>query len=701
MPGPSGICFSRGARQYRAMKRIPSGTDLLRLVMFCTLFPGFDAAWGQLRLGDPPVAPTDISSLPKVTRSATLVYGGFSVNTGSRETVRSFYNAVYKASEDVPISSTADIANCVPGTTSQDFKDAVLRRINWYRAMAGVPASVVLNELNNTKDQQAALMMSRNDQLSHTPPNTWACWTSEGYEAAGNSNIGIGSNGPDTVNGYIRDHGSGNYVVGHRRWLLYPQTQVMGTGDVPAQNGYYEANAVWVIDGHYTDSRPSTRTPFVAWPPAGYVPKQTVFPRWSLSYPGANFTTATVNMLSNGVPVSVSLETPANGYGENTLVWVPMGLDSSSSTSTWPFNGQDTVYSVSVGNVTINTTTTNFSYTVTVFDPAVPGPDYSPLIISGPAAPSVGYQNLYTFTAVTNATSYQWRQMQKIPFALTDGAEAGLVNFTTSTGPYSVINSSPVASGSYAFQLGHVSGALTPQLLTLNTTLLALTNTSLSFKSQLKAATADQVARVQLSVNDGDWFDIYSQPGTDWPGESTWTLHSIALGSYASSAVRVRFNYDFSFGSYYPGADAVTGWHLDDIAISNAAQGVQAVTNSVASTQFQFTPSQAAEYSLQARALIYTDFPLEWGPAKDVTAVNSAPPAIRSQSISVSNGTARITFAVTSGSATSFKLLQAGQVTGVWTTNTAALLTTNIAGSSFQFTVPAQSSVQFYRIQTP
>src|SRR5688572_11895520 len=93
----------------------------------------------QVTLGDPPAAPTDVSGLPRrpVTRDVT---GGFSVNTDSREEVRSFYNAVYNSSDGVPMNSTADVATCTPGTNSTAFKEAVLRRINWFRAMGGIPA---------------------------------------------------------------------------------------------------------------------------------------------------------------------------------------------------------------------------------------------------------------------------------------------------------------------------------------------------------------------------------------------------------------------------------------------------------------------------------------------------------------------------------------------------------------------------------
>ena len=69
-----------------------------------------------------------------------------------------------------------------------------------------------------------------------------------------------------------------------------------------------------------------TRLTFVAWPPPGYVPYQVTWARWSFGYPDADFTSATVTMTSNGVPISVALEVFEEGYGENTLIWVPANL---------------------------------------------------------------------------------------------------------------------------------------------------------------------------------------------------------------------------------------------------------------------------------------------------------------------------------------------------------------------------------------
>lgn len=96
--------------------------------------------------------------------------------------------------------------------------------------MAGVPADIKIDAAWSTNSQQAALMMTANVQLSHFPPNTWTCWTEAGSQAAGNSNLALGTYGAESIDAFMEDYGDGNAAVGHRRWILYPYTRRMGTG---------------------------------------------------------------------------------------------------------------------------------------------------------------------------------------------------------------------------------------------------------------------------------------------------------------------------------------------------------------------------------------------------------------------------------------------------------------------------------------
>ncbi|MCW5551869.1 MAG: CAP domain-containing protein [Verrucomicrobiae bacterium] len=653
----------------------------------------------EIILGEPPPAPTDLSGLPGGGLSAQGVTGGFTVNPAAREQVRSFYNAVYRASEGVPMQTTANVATCTPGTNGTAFKEALLRRINWFRALAGLPASVTLNAANDAKCQEAAMLMSRNNTLSHFPSNNWPCFTANAANAASNANLAIGTMGPDSISAYIQDHGANNTAVGHRRWLLYPQTQIMGTGDVPQAGGFHEANAVWVFDANYGGPRPATREPFVAWPPSGHVPHPVVYPRWSFALANAIYTNATVTMRSNGVNVAVALEPLQGNIGENTLVWVPMGLNAASSDTQFPFNGVDTVYSITVTNIRVGLSTTGFSYAVTVFDPDVPGADFQPPTISGPLQPVVGQENAYTFTAISNASGYEWRAGLRSPYEFRDGAEAGLGNFIVETSAgYSVLITSPVAAGNFAFNLQHRTPPVS-QLLTLPETFYPRTNTVLSFRSRLAWAWFDEYAKVQVSTNHGaSWFDVYSQAGDGGMGESSFTLKTIPLGGLVGRPARLRFNYLFAGGNYYQGEIPGDGWVIDAIELTNAELWTEVNTTATTTTNFTFNPALPASYDLEVRALIFDEFPLDWGPALIVTATTNAPPVIVMNPPEIVGGAVQLNFALTSGAAMNFRLLQADQVNGTWTTNGSAALTTNVPDSSYRFTTSVGPAARFYRV---
>lgn len=284
----------------------------------------------------------------------------------SRSEALSLYRSLYLPGESADPGWEGDLPACDPGDTDSAFQKAVLQRINYYRQAAGVPPLERLNPTYNRKAQAAALMMSRNQQLSHNPPASWSCYSEDGSQAAGSSNLYLGTHGPSAVSGYIRDPGAGNSFVGHRRWILYPQTREMGTGDIPPTSSYSPANALWVFGSYTSDSRPATRNPFVAWPPPGYIPSQVVYPYWSFSYPEADFSKAVVSLSRDGKSVPITLFSPVNGFGENTLVWKIKGMDDHAA---WPAVSQPDHLTVIIQGVRINGQVQTFSYPVTIFSP--------------------------------------------------------------------------------------------------------------------------------------------------------------------------------------------------------------------------------------------------------------------------------------------------------------------------------------------
>lgn len=288
------------------------------------------------------------------------------INTGNRSEVLAAYRQKYLVVGTIDPQWTGSHNACDPGDVSAELKAAILRRINYFRGMAGVPAQISFNSEYNRKAQAAALMISVNRQSSLDPPPSWKCWSQDGADGSANSSSQVGGFGVDAIKGWMRDKGASNAGVENRRWLLYPQTKQMGTGNVPAGDGNIYGAALWVKDANEGGPRPETRQPYVAWPPPGYTPYPVVFARWSFTYPDAFFDQAAVTMTQNGAPVPVSVAAPANDTWENTLVWIPFGLADSAD---WPRPAGDTVYHVTISNVKIGLELHSFSYDVVIFDP--------------------------------------------------------------------------------------------------------------------------------------------------------------------------------------------------------------------------------------------------------------------------------------------------------------------------------------------
>jgi hypothetical protein len=268
--------------------------------------------------------------------------------------------------DNTPFTWTGDVAACRAGDTPQAFKLAVLKRLNYYRAMAGLPGDLTLDLTFSSKAQDAALMMDAANSLSHTPPTTWPCYSANGAEAAGRSNLAYSSfpnRSVSILDGYMTDRGTNNFAAGHRRWILYPRLATVGTGDAP------QANALWVLGAGTTGTTaPKVSVP---WPPAGFIPRLLQAPtdRFSYSCAGANFSNATITMRSDTgqtLPTRVESRTD-NGYGDNTIVWsidaaaIPVG--------SWDRGSADTKLSVDIAGISNCPAGATASYAVTFITP--------------------------------------------------------------------------------------------------------------------------------------------------------------------------------------------------------------------------------------------------------------------------------------------------------------------------------------------
>ena len=291
----------------------------------------------------------------------------------TRAQVVNLYNTLYVPGDSTPMGFTGTASPCNPGNTSTAYEQATLDRANFYRQLSGLPviSAFAVGSNEQIQTQQAGLMHGINDWTAlingggtpHIPPAGWTCYTAGAATASGKSNLSKGNAGPDSVSVYIDDFGAGNADLGHRRWILYPRLDNIASGD--AEFSPYSwptrtpANALWVI-GIF-----GTRTPMpdgVAWPPGGFVPYQALpfgSNRWSLSFPSADFTNATVTMSRGATPINITSQFFAqyqfygsgSYLGDNTFVWLPQiggtnGISYSSPGAT------DVPYTITVSGIT-------------------------------------------------------------------------------------------------------------------------------------------------------------------------------------------------------------------------------------------------------------------------------------------------------------------------------------------------------------
>ncbi|TXF99175.1 DUF4214 domain-containing protein [Massilia arenae] len=518
------------------------------------------------------------------------------IDTRDREQVRLVFNNIYR--EPTPaLAWTGSHAAGIPGTTSPAFKAAVIQRVNWFRAMAGLRATVRLSDAYSAKAQHAALMMSVAGQLSHTPPPSWKFYTQEGAQAANASNLALGIHGPDTVDGYIQDDGDNNAAVGHRRWIFHPNTLVMGTGDVPsgAIDGRQVAasNALWVTDTDYWGPRTPVRDDFVAWPASGYVPYSTVYERWSLSYPNADFSQAKISVTRDGVPVGLAIETIIPDVGENTIVWKMPVID---GTRKHPRPTADVRYRVSVSNVVVAQRARSFDYEVTVFDPAVATPGRALPVASAPTLVRAGQPYTARIDALPGASAYSLTEYLRTPLAATRAAPIDAGTWTTANGGHHAI----IDRGALRF---YVDGNWEPQSATLNKTLYVASGAAKVLVTRsMGLATKDQAFRVQASSDDGaNWRDLYQETGRDVRGPLTGKL-SVALDDYSGKIVKLRLVADAS-GPAYVGAD--TGWTVSEVGFEGVDELGQGRELRSASGEFTLTPARAGNYLLLPRAELH------------------------------------------------------------------------------------------------
>ncbi|MFZ3264815.1 MAG: CAP domain-containing protein [Terriglobales bacterium] len=204
---------------------------------------------------------------------------------------------------------TGNIASCNAGTIDSGSIQGTLSLVNYYRNLAGLPAVVE----NSTWDQEAqacALIEDANFNtygLSNSPQSSWQCYSSSGAIAAAQSNL-ASLDTQSSVSVYMED--PGNPFFGHRSWILSNNFSTVGVGSTTTAS-------CLKVEGGSPIPNPQ---PWVAWPPPGVVPINSLLSvdltGWSIQSDTINLSNAQVAVQSGGTNLPVTVA-QVNGYGAN------------------------------------------------------------------------------------------------------------------------------------------------------------------------------------------------------------------------------------------------------------------------------------------------------------------------------------------------------------------------------------------------
>ena len=541
---------------------------------------------------------------------------GFAVDTQSRNDVISFWHSVYSESEGYEnrLGWTGSIGNNDPGSTSAAFKNDVERRINYYRAMAGMDASIRIRSSSETVSgdsgpnapegttkqdaaQAAAFMLSQNTaefregggvsnpidtHNPHNPPESWIADDNTARNGAYYSNVAIGHYGPGAIDAYISEDAQGaggaeNSVVGHRRYIFHSRLQEVATGDVRPTNGnYLPANALYVFGDWLT---PSSSPEFVCWPNSGFIPEDITPRLWSLSYPGADFSGATIDMQVVGGEAIATNITSQNAlyYADNTIVW--KATDASAIPSA---EHADVTIQVTVSNVIINDSANSYNYSVTIINPN--RLTDSPTLTGNTSPPQTGAN--YILHKIEHAEEYEFEVSAIAPITWIEGAEDSTSDFVidgTSSNynfrdafQWNYNQSEFWYNGAKAFHLAFPNNSFpfSRETFTINRTIIPKAGGSMSFSIRRGYMSADSKLEVEYSDNGGgSWTSLAVYPGkSDDTPDNGFTTKNVNLAS-AGNQILIRFLlhqptptgvYDIVNYSGYP-----VGVYIDDIQFTD------------------------------------------------------------------------------------------------------------------------------------
>ncbi len=218
---------------------------------------------------------------------------------------------------------SGNVAACNAGDIAANGRDNTIKLLNLYRYIAGLPG-VTHDATLDAQGQQCALMMTANNALNHNPPTSWACYSQEGHDGAGQSNI-ASTPAVSAVDLYMADPGN-DTTIGHRRWILSNSLGPVGIGSTD------KYSCLHVFNGTGNANKPWT-----AWPPPGPFPSGALHASfdqldktgWSIQSDNIDFANAVVTITDGGANMPVTTNVLGAWYGAQYAIRiVPNGWTS-------------------------------------------------------------------------------------------------------------------------------------------------------------------------------------------------------------------------------------------------------------------------------------------------------------------------------------------------------------------------------------
>jgi hypothetical protein len=419
--------------------------------------------------------------------------------------------------------------------------------------------------------QKAALILSRNNTLTHQPSTGLPCFTSAGGNGCYFGNVANGIYGPPALDAYMREDVN-NQEAGHRRWILYDSATNFATGDIPRSGSYPSTNTLYVRQR--PEELASVSPAFIAWPTAGFFPWQHSTEYWSLSYPGGNFTNATISVTKDGVAQTVDSINRTQGFGNNGIVWrVPNMLTS----------GPDASYDVTVSNIGGGGPSSH-SYRITFFSA-----DHllTPPTLSGITTVPPGGSRNYLVGPVDVAEEYRLEVGKKsaLSSSTLEGGEDATAAFIIPgpvTGPgYNLRSTTYKRTGSKSLNLAFTQVSQREQWVELDRVFLPKASATLSYYRRISYMNSATTFVAQYCLNnDGLWIDI---PGTAKAGttamsgtmnETETAFTSQLTFSLPTATInqptRIRFLiHKNTPQAFVTASGGVSGAFIDDISLNN------------------------------------------------------------------------------------------------------------------------------------